>query len=109
MKARFLLLILSVTAALMASSISVLAQEEDAKLEAFFKQYLEESFRQRPLEATRLGDHRFDAQLDDLSQAARDGWLMHARRTLKELPQRVNYTKLSRNGQIDFEIFRQDL
>ncbi len=43
----------------------------DAKLQACFRQYLEGLFQFRPLEATRLGDHRFDRQLEDLSAAAR--------------------------------------
>ncbi len=88
---------------------SGMAQESDAKLVAFFREYLEECFRQRPLEATRYGDHRFDDRLDNLSRPARDAWLAHARRTLRELPQRVEYAKLPRDGQIDFEIFRHEL
>jgi hypothetical protein len=101
--------LLVATLALLAGSMPALPQEADARLHAFFQQYLEECFHQRPLEATRLGDHRFDARLDDLSQAARDGWLAHARKTLKELPRQVDYAKLSRNSQIDFEILRQEL
>ncbi len=85
------------------------AQEADAGLNAFFKEYLDEHFRQQPLQATRLGDHRFDHLLDDLSGKARLGWRALARETLRKLPQRVDTTKLSRDGQIDFEIFRHDL
>ena len=36
-------------------------------LESFFRDYLEAAFRLEPMLATRLGDHRFDAELDDLS------------------------------------------
>jgi uncharacterized protein (DUF885 family) len=82
---------------------------QDAKLTGFFKEYLEQAFRQRPLEATRLGDHRFDHLLDDLSPKARAQWVELARKTLRELPQRVNYQALSRSGQIDFEIFKHHL
>jgi uncharacterized protein (DUF885 family) len=106
---RSLLAAAVVAMALMAGSGAASAQDADARLEAFFKQYLEDYFRQRPLEATRLGDHRFDHQLDDLSKASRDGWLAQARKTLKELPRQVDYAKLSRNGQTDFEIFKQEL
>ena len=80
------------------------AQTADAKLDAFFKAYLDEYLRQRPLEATRLGDHRFDAYMDDISKPARDGWLARARKTLRELPRVVEYRQLSRDSQIDFEI-----
>jgi uncharacterized protein (DUF885 family) len=85
------------------------AESEDAKLTGFFKSYLEESFRQRPLEATRLGDHRFDDLLDDVSPKARAAWTEQTRKTLSELPRRVDYQKLSRAGQIDFEILKHDL
>ena len=81
----------------------------DAKLDRFFRQYLEEHFRQQPLEATRLGDHRFDALLDEVSRSARDEWRALARRTLRELPRQVDYAKLSRSGQLDFAIFKHDL
>jgi uncharacterized protein (DUF885 family) len=82
---------------------------EDAKLSAFFQSYLDEHFRRQPLEATELGDHRFDSLLEDISPQARDGWLAFARRTLKELPRQVDYKGLSRDGQIDFEIFQHEL
>src|SRR5260370_38779695 len=52
----------------------IAAENEDARLTAFFKEYLDESFRLRPMDATRLGDHHFDHLLDDLSATARAGW-----------------------------------
>ena len=91
-------------------TLPVFAQStEDKQLNAFFKNYLEEYFRQQPFQATSLGDHRFDSQLDDISPKARAGWLALARRALDELPNRVAYTRLSRDGQIDFEIFQHNL
>jgi uncharacterized protein (DUF885 family) len=94
---------------LLASAIALNAQEADAKLESFFKSYLDENFRLRPLEATRLGDHRFDSQLEELAPEARAKWLELTRKTLAELPRKIDYSKLSRNGQIDFETFQHDL
>ena len=85
------------------------AQSEDAKLEAFFKAYLDASFSLQPLQATELGDHRFDSQLEDLSPQARAKWLEQARRTLAELPRQVDYQKLSRSSQIDYEILQHSL
>ncbi len=85
------------------------ATVEDTKLEAFFKQYLDEAFRLRPMDATQLGDHRFDSQLEDLSASARAGWTAQTRRTLEALPKQVDYAKLSRAGQIDFEILKHEL
>ena len=81
----------------------------DAKLSSFFQSYLDARFKMQPTDATRLGDHRFDNQLDDLSPAARKGWVTFARHTLKALPKEVDYKSLSRDGQIDFEIFQHDL
>ncbi|MGI8602128.1 MAG: DUF885 domain-containing protein [Verrucomicrobiales bacterium] len=86
-----------------------LALNADAKLEAFFKAHLEEMFQERPLEATQLGDHRFDHRLDDISPKARADWLEQARTRLAALPEAVSYGKLSRDGQIDYEIFRDEL
>src|SRR5438034_9114520 len=91
-------------------AIQTLAEmPEDQKLESCFKTYLDEHFRLRPVEATKLGDHRFDAQLEDVSLQARESWLAHSRRTLRELPRQVNYSRLSRPGQIDFEILKHQL
>ena len=95
---------------LLAAAWSAVAQaSEDDKLSAFFKNYLEQYFQEQPLEATMLGDHRFDSKLDDISPAARAGWLARLQDTKKQLPQAVDYSKLSRDAQIDFEIFRGNL
>ena len=89
---------------------SVLAQPpEDAKLQGFFTNYLEELFTQKPMEATALGDHRFDARLDDISPTAREGWRVLWKKTLANLPKQIDYQRLSRDGQIDYEILQHDL
>jgi uncharacterized protein (DUF885 family) len=85
------------------------AQTEDEKLEAFFKTYLDERFALRPMEATEMGDHRFDAQLEDLTPQAREQWLEQARKSLAALPHAVAYKQLSRSGQIDFEMLKHSL
>src|SRR5207302_10092611 len=72
-------------------------------------EYLEKAVKQSPLEATRLGDHRYDHLLDDVSAGARAAWTEHVRKMLHVLPKRINYSKLSRPGQIDFEIWQQSL
>lgn len=88
---------------------STLPAAEDARLEAFFRDYLEQVFQQQPTTATALGDHRFDAQLDDISPVARAGWKKLTQQTLRELPRRIAYRQLSRPAQIDFEILQQEL
>lgn len=104
--ARFLLVLVAL---LFLPSLVSAAGGEDAKLEAFFRDYLDRKFHQQPLEATRLGDHRFDHLLDDVSPAARAGWAKRDRETLDELPRKVDYKKLSRDGQIDYEILAHEL
>lgn len=95
---------------LFTATLTLLAQpSEDDKLNSFFKTYLEARFQQQPTEATSLGDHRFDHLLDDISPAARSNWVALARQTLQQLPEQVNYQKLTRAGQIDFEIFQHNL
>ncbi len=85
------------------------ADSEDAKLTAFFKAYLEEEFQHRPLDATRLGDHRFDDRLDDVSPQARAADLERWKRVYAELPKKIDVEKLSPDGKIDFDILRRDL
>src|SRR5688572_25075839 len=85
------------------------ATTEDSKLEEFFNGYLENRFRLAPLDATRLGDHRFDHLMDDLSPEALKRQREFVRTTLKRLPTAVDYKKLSRDGQIDFEILHHEL
>ena len=65
--------------------------------------------RRAALTATRLGDHRFDDQLDDLSAEARAARVERDRKTLAELPRAVDPKALSRDGRIDFEILRHHL
>ena len=88
---------------------SAFAQTADQQLEQFFRSHLDEAFQMRPLEATMLGDHRFDHLLDDISADARKRWLEHDRLQLARLEKEVPYDKLTRSGQIDFEILRDEL
>ena len=82
---------------------------EDAILESFFREYLEAAFRYEPMMATRLGDHRFDDQLDDLSAAHRSARRNHDVEALAELGRKIRHEKLSRDGQIDYEILSSHL
>src|SRR4051794_17480369 len=99
-------LLLSSSAALQAGD-KILS--EDQKLFAYFKDNLDAEFKHRPIEATRLGDHRFDGELDDISAEARQKNRERWQRTLDDLPRRIDYKKLSRAAQIDFEIFEHQL
>ncbi len=85
------------------------AKAEDARLEAFFRASLEEVFQLEPLTATRLGDHRFDDRLDDISPAARDARVALDRKTLAALDAGFRPDRLTRDGRIDLGIFRSSL
>src|SRR5690349_9016872 len=85
---------------LLAASALSAANAEDQKVESFFKAYLDEYFRLQPVQATKLGDHRFDAQLEDVSPEARKQWLASTERALKALPKQINYSQLTRQAQI---------
>ncbi|MFO0928108.1 MAG: DUF885 family protein [Gemmataceae bacterium] len=101
--------ILLIMGGLLAIPAALAAESEDARLTALFQAYLDREFRARPLDATRLGDHRFDHRLDDVSAAARAGWKRHYEETLAELERKLDRAKLSRPAQIDLEIFRHEL
>src|SRR5579862_8535521 len=109
MEKTFGLQILLVPLMLLASLTRTVAQTENAKLDTFFRSYLDERFRLRPMAGTEMGDHRFDAQLEDLSPEARNRWLEQTRQALSALPKAVTYEKLSRDGQIDYEILEHSL
>ena len=109
MKYRINRLMLGLLGLLATSCFLLAGEDEDAKLTAFFKNYLEAQFRQRPLEATRLGDHRFDNRLDEVSPKARRAWTELVRTTLQHLPEQVRYHKLSPSGQINFDILKSHL
>lgn len=94
---------------LVVATASVWAAEEDSRLEGFFREYLDRRIEMEPLLATRLGDHRYDHLLDDLSPAARARSSEFLRATLRRLPREIDYRKLSRQSQIDFEILRHEL
>lgn len=83
--------------------------DEDARLAAFFRAHLDEEFQAHPLDATRQGDHRFDHLLDDVSPEARAKDRARTRAALDRLPREIDRAKLSRSGQIDYEILEHQL
>src|SRR4051812_13167673 len=83
--------------------------DDDAKLAAFFKDYLEEFMKNNPVDASKLGDHRYDDRLDDLSPTARAANLQRHKDTLARLPKTVEFDMLSADGKIDFQILRDSL
>jgi uncharacterized protein (DUF885 family) len=84
-------------------------RNEDERLAALGREYFDRVFQEEPLTATRLGDHRFDDQPDDLSPPARAARVERDRQALAELPRRIAFDRLSRSAQIDYEILRHHL
>ncbi|HMJ89012.1 MAG TPA: DUF885 domain-containing protein, partial [Candidatus Acidoferrum sp.] len=62
-----------------------------------------------PMEATQLGDHRFDDKLDDLAPTALEKSLKHLKETRSKLRKEIDRAKLPRDQQIDFDIFEHEL
>lgn len=91
------------------SAGTVRAQNADAKLATMFQTHLDQTFQLQPLNATMLGDHRFDDRLDDLSPKARAAWLDLERARLASLTKDIRPADLSPDGRIDYDTFKEDL
>jgi len=83
--------------------------QEDARLATRFQEWLDDQCKRHPMFATYLGNHDYDNQLDDLSPQARAEDLQNDTRVLNELKQQVDLKRLSRNAQIDLEIWQHFL
>lgn len=106
---RWLTLLVAAAGALVTVPNASSALDADHPLAAAFRRYLDESFRLRPLDATRLGEHRFDDRLDDVSPAARAAWVALDRKTLSELRSQIDVARLSADGKVDYGIFTHEL
>ncbi|MCC2977835.1 DUF885 domain-containing protein [Sphingomonas sp. PL-96] len=84
------------------------APAQDAAFEALGKRFLDEIARLRPTYATFLGDHRFDAEVDDLSAAGRAREVAALKRTQADLT-RIDRSKLSRENQVDAALLANEL
>jgi len=86
----------------------VSASPEGARFAALVAGWLDETMRLSPVSATALGDHRFDAELDDLSEAGRRARLELAERTLAALDA-LDRSKLDREQQVDAAMLHLEL
>ncbi|MCS6865879.1 MAG: DUF885 domain-containing protein [Gemmataceae bacterium] len=101
--------VVMMSVAVTSTSASPAANAEDVRLANLFQTYLDEEFRFHPLFATQQGNHDFDDQLDDLSPEAQQRDRKRIAAWLERIPQQIDFQKLSRNGQIDFEIWTHAL
>ncbi len=91
-----------------AASAGGATTQADAAFAALSKRYLDEGLALIPVAATQIGDHRFDSQLDDLSEAGRKKMLDWNKAMLAELG-KIDVQALSRENQVDALILRNNL
>jgi uncharacterized protein (DUF885 family) len=84
------------------------APTADQHFDALAQRYVNEFGLYSPVSATQLGDHRFDAELDDLSVAGRARTLAWTRGVLGEL-QAIDHARLSRANQVDAAMLENQL
>ncbi len=82
--------------------------QADAAFATLSARYLDEGLAFSPVAATGIGDHRFDAELDDLSADARGRATAWAKSLLAELDG-IDAAALSRENQVDAKILRNQL
>ncbi len=80
----------------------------DTRFEELSRKFLDEYPALSPVGATGLGDHRFDAQLDQVSDEARQKERQFYDRWLKDLAA-VDRTQLSRDHQVDLTLLTRKL
>ncbi len=80
----------------------------DAAFEAVSKRYLDEMIALTPVNATSLGDHRFDAELDDVSVKGYDQRVALAHELLGEV-QGLASAEMSRANQVDAGLLESEL
>lgn len=83
-------------------------QQADAKFADLSKRWLDGWLALSPVSATQIGDHRFDAQLDDYSEAGRAKGLQFSKQMLAEL-EAIDASSLSRENQVDASVLRNQL
>ncbi len=80
----------------------------DARFADLSKRWLDGWLKLNPVNATQQGDHRFDAEIDDLSAAGRTQYINFSKKMLAELDT-IDAGKLSRENQIDAAILRNQI
>jgi uncharacterized protein (DUF885 family) len=83
-------------------------QQADAKFADLSKRWLDGWLALSPVSATQIGDHRFDAEIDDLSEAGRAKGLEFSKKMLAEL-EAIDAKSLSRENQVDASVLRNQL
>jgi uncharacterized protein (DUF885 family) len=82
--------------------------QQDAQFVDLAKRWLDGWLQLNPVNATQIGDHRYDGQIDDLSATGRQRGIDFSKKVLAELDA-VDLSRLSRENQIDALILRNQL
>ncbi len=80
----------------------------DARFADLSKRWLDGWLKLNPVNATQQGDHRFDAEIDDISAAGRTQYVDFSKKMLAELDA-IDASKLSRENQLDAAILRNQI
>src|SRR5690606_21186023 len=91
-----------------AAATAAVESEQDRAFAALAARFLDEGLALSPVSATQVGDHRFDAELDDLSAEGRQKAADWARDMLAGLDA-IDSAALSRENQVDALILRNQL
>jgi uncharacterized protein (DUF885 family) len=83
-------------------------KEADARFADLSKRWLDGMLALSPVSATQIGDHRFDAEVDDMSAAGRAKSLEFSKKMLAEL-EAMDLSALSRENQVDASVLRNQL
>ena len=94
--------------AAVAAPAAAASSSADVRFETLGKRFVDEFGRYSPVSATQLGDHRFDTELDDMSNAGRARTIAWVKGILGEL-QAIDRTKLSRANQVDAAMLENQL
>lgn len=84
------------------------AQDANTRFAALSQRFLDEYPALSPVNATGLGDHRFDHLVDDVSDAARTKERAFLQRWLEELA-KIDRTALNRDNQVDHALLTRKL
>lgn len=98
----------AMTAAGGAAAQAAPASAADARFQALADKWLQTGMRMSPVYATAIGEHRYDAELDDVSAEGRAAGLALSKATLAEL-QAIPRAQLSRPNQVDAAILENQL
>ena len=91
------------------SIFSAIANPMDDEFEKIAKDYVEGYLASHPEAATELGDHRFDDQVTDFSQANRGRLLARAKQFRDALKKFDNYSQLTGANRVDVRILRDNI